>query len=92
MPITGFGTGSYTGNASNAYGSYPECMNACYDAECLVWPLPTNFSSCALYVDAAVATWIQLGGRRIDNSASYRNQRFVIQAMENSGVPREEVR
>jgi diketogulonate reductase-like aldo/keto reductase len=90
MPGTGFGTGGYTGNASQPYGAYPECFNGCFEATC-TQPDPANFSSCGEYVDAATSTWLQLGGRRIDNSASYHNQRYVGIAMRNSGVPRGEI-
>jgi diketogulonate reductase-like aldo/keto reductase len=90
MPITGFGTGGYTGNASQPYGEYPECFNGCYDPVCVA-PDPSNFSSCGPYVNAAVASWLQLGGRRIDNSASYHNQRYVGIAMGASGIPRSEL-
>ena len=91
MPATGAGSGGYTGNASQPYGAYPECFNGCFDAECVL-PAPTNFSSCAEYVEASMSTWLQLGGTRLDNSASYHNQRFVGVALnsfiKSSGLPR----
>ena len=90
MPVTGLGTGGYTGNSSQPYGSYPECFNGCADAECLV-PNPANFSGCGEYVQAAVTTWLQLGGRRIDNSASYHNQYYVGVSIAASGIPRDQI-
>jgi diketogulonate reductase-like aldo/keto reductase len=39
-------------------------------------------------VDASVSTHLQLGGTRIDNSASYHNQLQVGTAMHASGLPR----
>ena len=81
MPIVGSGSGGYVGNASaNAYGSYPECANDCSDPQCVL-PDPDGWSSCGGYVQAAQMTWLQLGGRRIDNSDSYHNQRSVGIAM-----------
>lgn len=90
MPIVGLGTGGYTGNASVPYGAYPECFNGCEDAQCVV-PDSPGFSGCAGYVQAAVGMWLALGGRRVDNSASYHNQRPVVTAMAASGVPRGEL-
>lgn len=95
MPVVGSGSGGYVGNASaNPYGSYPECANDCFDAQCVL-PDPAGWSSCGGYVQAAQMTWLQLGGRRIDNSASYHNQRSVGIAMrtfsQRSGVPRSDL-
>jgi len=84
MPIVGAGTGGYSGsNSSFSFGQYPECFDGCYDAMCLQ-PNPVNFSlsSCGLYVNAAISIWLQIGGRRIDNSASYHNQLYVGQAVQ----------
>ena len=41
--------------------------------------------------ETAVKTWLQLGGRRIDASLSYRNQKGVGRAISESGIPREEL-
>jgi len=95
MPVVGSGSGGYVGNATaNPYGSYPECSNDCFDAQCVL-PDPVGWSSCGGYVQAAHSTWLQLGGRRIDNSASYHNQRSVGIAMKtfmaHSGTPRSEI-
>lgn len=92
FPLVGFGTGGYAGyNASNTvYGAYPECMNACYDAECFM-PDPAGWAACAQFVEASTSTWLQLGGRRIDNANSYHNQKYVAIAMTASGVPRSEL-
>ena len=73
-----------------APGAYPECFNGCLDPEC-AFPNPLNFSSCAEYVDAAVSTWLQLGGTRVDNSNSYHNQYYVAEAMRASGLPRSQL-
>lgn len=95
MPIVGSGSGGYVGNSTaNPYGSYPECSNDCFDAECVL-PDPAGWASCGGYVQAAQMTWMQLGGRRIDNSASYHNQRSVGIAMKTfmtrSGTPRSDL-
>ena len=90
MPITGAGSGGYTGNASIPYGFYPECFNGCLDAQCAT-PNPVNFSGCGEYVEASMTTWLQLGGRRLDNSASYHNQQYVGISMSASGLPRESI-
>lgn len=90
MPATGAGSGGYTGNSSIPYGTYPECFNGCADAECSS-PNPPSFLGCGEYVDASMATWIQLGGRRLDNSNSYHNQAYVSQSMIGSGLPRDQI-
>ena len=80
IPIVGLGTGGYTGT-NMVYAQYPpaECFNACDDPMCII-PDSVNFtlSSCEKFVQAAVSTWIQLGGRRIDGSASYHNVRVQV--------------
>jgi hypothetical protein len=52
------------------YGAYPECWNGSFDPQCLT-PDPPGFRSCGMFVEAALATYLQLGGRRIDFSDSY---------------------
>jgi diketogulonate reductase-like aldo/keto reductase len=60
-----------------------------------VLPDPVGWSSCGGYVQAAQLTWMQLGGRRIDNADSYHNQRSVGIAMKTfvtrSGTPRSDL-
>ena len=90
MPITGAGSGGYSGLMNNSYGSYPECFNACADPQCAS-PDPPGFQGCGEYVQASIASWLQLGGRRVDNSDSYHNQKAVGSAMRASGVAREEL-
>ena len=68
MQFSGAGTEGYTGNATS-YGAYPECWKACYDPQCVL-PDPLTFRSCAAFVEAALTTYLQLGGRRIDSSDS----------------------
>ena len=51
-------------------------------------PDPPGFSSCGEYVEASISTWLQLGGRRVDSSASYHNQLYTGIAMAASGIPR----
>ena len=89
MPFSGAGSGGYTGN-STTYGSYPECWDGCYDPQCVL-PDPPGFRSCGLFVEAALATYLQLGGRRIDSSDSYHSQRFAGAALSASGLSRSEV-
>jgi len=89
MPIAGTGSGGYTGLANNsAYGAYPECDNGCEDPQCSIPDSPT-WAGCGEYVEAAMGTFMQLGGRRLDNSASYHNQYYVAKAMNASGLPRD---
>ena len=87
MPIIGQGLGGYTGNASVPFGTYPECFNGCYDAQCLT-PDPANFSGCAVHVQAAVFTFLKLGGPRLDGSASYHNQLPMGVAVRSANVSR----
>ena len=89
MPWSGAGSGGYTGN-STTYATYPECWNACYDAQCLT-PDPPGFNSCAQFVDAAIATFLQFNGPRIDSSDSYHSQRIVGRALAASGCARSDV-
>ena len=90
MPWSGTGSGGYTGNASIPWGSYPECFNGCADAECVL-PNPDGFDGCGSYVEASVGSFLQLGGRRVDSSASYHNQLYAGIAVRASGVPRKDV-
>jgi diketogulonate reductase-like aldo/keto reductase len=89
MPFSGAGSGGYTGNATT-YGAYPECWNGCYDPGCLM-PDPPSFRSCGDWVEAALATYIQLGGRRIDSSDSYHSQMYAGAALSASGLSRADV-
>lgn len=59
--------------ASPGYGNYPECWTACQDAECAKPNDPTWTGGCPEYVDAAITTWLQLGGRRIDDANGYES-------------------
>ena len=64
MPLMGLGTAG--GRTDLGFGSYPECWNSCHDSQCLS---PVNTSeSCAKYAEAAIAVWLQLGGRRLDSA------------------------
>jgi diketogulonate reductase-like aldo/keto reductase len=90
FPWVGAGSGGYTGNASQPYGAYPECFNGCEDAECIK-PDSPSFSGCGEYVDASIATFLQLGGRRIDSADSYHNQFYAGRAVLASGIPRNEI-
>jgi len=90
MPWAGTGSGGYTGNASIPWGSYPECFNGCADAECVL-PDPAGFDGCGSYVEASVGSFLQLGGRRVDSSASYHNQYYAGVALRASGLARADV-
>jgi 2,5-diketo-D-gluconate reductase A len=72
------------------YGAYPECWNGCYDPQCVA-PDPPGFRSCGAFVEAALATYLQLGGRRIDSSDSYHSQKFAGAALAASGLARGDV-
>ena len=89
IPWSGAGSGGYTGNATS-YGAYPECWDACADPQCLT-PDPPGFFSCAQFVEAALFTYLSLGGRRIDNSASYHSQKHAGIALTTYGLSREDV-
>ena len=43
------------------------------------------------FAEQTVKEWIKLGGRRIDASLSYRNQKGVGKAIAECGVPRKEL-
>eukprot|EP01116_Phalansterium_solitarium_P023935 TRINITY_DN8613_c0_g1_i2.p1 TRINITY_DN8613_c0_g1~~TRINITY_DN8613_c0_g1_i2.p1 ORF type:complete len:435 (+),score=76.01 TRINITY_DN8613_c0_g1_i2:152-1306(+) len=76
MPFVGLGTGGYNGDPRVGYGGYPECWS----------------DDCGNYTTQAVFSWLaEAGGRRIDASNSYQNQRAVGQGMRLSGVPRSEI-
>jgi diketogulonate reductase-like aldo/keto reductase len=90
FPWAGAGSGGYTGNSSQPFGAYPECFNGCEDPQCIL-PDSPSFSGCGLYVDASIATWIQLGGRRVDSADSYHNQFYAGRAVKASNVPREDI-
>ena len=62
MPITGAGSGGYSGLMNTSYGAYPECFNACADPQCAS-PDPPGFQGCGEYVQASIASWLLLGGR-----------------------------
>ena len=46
---------------------------------------------CSKEVHNATVTWLNVGGRRIDNGDTYANARTIGQAMLDSGVPRSEI-
>lgn len=79
MPAIGVGTGGYT--ATNPfYGSWPENWNECIsDPTCTAADPPG--APGVSYCQAAISTWLTLGGRRVDTSTSYRNQKGVGQAI-----------
>jgi diketogulonate reductase-like aldo/keto reductase len=91
MPWSGAGSGGYTGN-STTFGTYPECWLGCSDPQCLT-PDPPGFKSCAQFVDAAIAMYLQLHGphARIDNSDSYHSQMVVGRSLAASGRARSDV-
>lgn len=80
MPLVGLGTGGY-GGRPQPWGVYPECWSdgAMGSADCSAVPLN------------ATVNWLKLGGVRIDNADSYRNQKTIGAAIKASGVPRDKV-
>jgi diketogulonate reductase-like aldo/keto reductase len=74
-PAVGLGTGGYGLDAKRVY---PECW---------VEAVP----GCAAHSTNATATWLKLGGRRIDSANSYANQAAVRAGIQASGVPRSEI-
>lgn len=89
MPASGAGSGGYTGTAQ-AYGEYPENWLGCFDPECKDAD-PPGFVSHGGFVDAALSTYLQLGGRRIDSSVSYHSQLYSARAVNSSGLPRGDI-
>ena len=77
MPAVGLGTGGYNANPAVGYGNYPECWS--------------SIGGCGQYVQKAVTTWLQVGGKRIDAADSYQNQADVGAAIKASGVPRDQL-
>jgi methylglyoxal/glyoxal reductase len=76
LQLSFLSTGAYSNN-NLGYGAYPEC-----------WSVQAG---CGQYATQAVQTWIQAGGRRIDNANSYQDQSAVGLGIRNSGVAREEL-
>jgi hypothetical protein len=89
MPWSGAGSGGYTGTAAH-FGEYPENWDACADPQCLA-PDPPGFNSSALAVEAALYSYLVLGGRRIDSSASYHSQAHAGAALSTSRLARGDV-
>jgi diketogulonate reductase-like aldo/keto reductase len=85
-PVMGLGTAG--GSTDKGFGEYPECWASCVDGECLQ---PDPDGGCGEYTIAAIATWFQLGGRRIDSANGYRNQNAVGRAIRESAVPRSDI-
>jgi len=76
MPAIGVGTGGYSFDPKG-YGVYPECFS--------------EDNGCGDYTVQAVASWLQVGGRRIDGANSYYSDRSIATAIQKSGVPRSEI-
>lgn len=76
MPAIGLGTAG--GSTNKGYGNYPECWASCLDRQCLQ---PMAGDGCGMFTEAAIATWFQLGGRRVDDADTYRNQDSVGNAV-----------
>lgn len=89
-PFMGLGTAG--GGTDHGYNSYPECWASCVDAQC-TQPDPTG--GCGMYTEAAINTFFSLGGRRLDDADSYRNQdsvgRAIRTAVARGAVKREDV-
>lgn len=79
MPAIGVGTGGYAGT-NPFYGSWPENWNECIEDPTCAAPDPPGAAGNS-FCQSAISTWLTLGGRRIDTSTSYRNQRGVGQAI-----------
>ena len=86
FPVMGLGTAG--GGTDRGFGVWGECWVSCEDGECLQ---PKTNGSCGQYTQAAIAVWLQLGGRRIDSANSYRNQDSVGRGIRQSPVPRSEI-
>lgn len=82
-PMIGLGTAG--SSVDRGYGVYPECWSSCSDGQCYD-PLP-NGGGCSKYAEAAIMSWFQLGGRRIDNANSYHNQDAIGRAVAYAQLP-----
>jgi diketogulonate reductase-like aldo/keto reductase len=76
-PAIGVGLGGYGSNPAVGYGGYPECF--------------ADANGCDIYSRRVVQEWLQLGGRRLDCSNIYGNDRSVGEAIARSGVDRSEL-
>lgn len=79
MPAIGVGTGGYA-STTPRFSEWPENWNECIVDPTCATPDPVG-SAGNSYCEAAISVWLTLGGRRIDTSASYRNQMGVGQAI-----------
>lgn len=52
---------------------------------------PSWTEACPDFVDAAITTWFQVGGRRIDDANGYHQQDAVGLAIRKAPVPRSEI-
>lgn len=86
MPLCGLGTGGYGNGKYQNLGEYPECWTDMHpDAS---GNIPHPGIDCSKEVTNATLTWLQVGGRRIDNGDSYEDMHAVGDAIQASGVKR----
>ena len=88
MPFIGLGCGGYS-SANAGYNAYPECWIGDGGAT------GGGSGTCGAFVQQAVTSWLQAGGRRLDAANSYQDQVDVGKAMNafiaSSGVPRADI-
>eukprot|EP00729_Bicosta_minor_P002069 gene2069-18842_t len=86
MPLCGLGTGGYGNGVYQKLGVYPECWTDMHpDAS---GSIPHPGVDCSAEVKNATLTWLQIGGRRIDNGDSYEDMHSVGDAVLASGIKR----
>lgn len=88
MPAIGLGCGAYS-NANAGYNAYPECWIGDGGAT------GGGSGTCGAFVEQAVTSWLEAGGRRLDAANSYQDQVNVGNALNkflaSSGVPRSDI-
>ena len=86
--LIGLGCGGYS-SANNGYGAYPECWIGDGGAT------GGGSGTCGGFVQQAVTSWLEAGGRRLDAANSYQDQVDVGKALNaflaSSGVPRADI-
>ena len=88
MPFIGLGCGGYS-SANAGYNAYPECWIGDGGAT------GGGSGTCGGFVQQAVTSWLEAGGRRLDAANSYQDQVDVGKALNaylaSSGTPRSDI-
>jgi len=87
MPPIGIGTGYY-GMKIVPYGTYPKCGDEVHPPN---FPQGPPAPGCGANAQRSVLAWLNIGGRRLDTANSYFNLDAIKNAIDQSGVKREEI-